>query len=113
MTEEEKRAIIELAKDLQKEVEEKEIKSKAHKKKLKFGKKILLMAFGLCFSLIAFTMLMIYQQKDSMTLSVLATAGVGCLPIMYGIYTNSATKISLEHMEKNYIENYDEKNNVY
>lgn len=83
-------------------------KEKRRRRKLKFGKKALVSAFLICGVLIAFTMAMIYLGKDTTSLTILAAAGVGILPIMYGIYDHYSTQISLLHMEKNYIPNYDE-----
>lgn len=83
------------------------------KARMKTGKKALATAFVICGVLIAFTMIMIYLEKDTTSLTILAGAGVGILPIMYGIYDHYNTKINLEHMEKNYIENYDEKRGLY
>lgn len=90
-----------------------EVEHKNHRKKLKFGKKILASSVGIAISLIIFSMVMIYQGKDTSTLAILATAGVGVIPFMYNIYDKNNTQINLKHMEKNYIEDYDEKNNLY
>lgn len=83
------------------------------KRELKFGKKALRSAFRICLILMIFTMAMIYLGKDTTSLTILATASVGILPVMYGIYNHSNTKINLMHMEKNYIPNYDEKEGIY
>lgn len=80
---------------------------------MKSGKKALFLAFGICIVLMIFTMAMIFLEKDTSSLQILATAGVGILPIMYGIYEHSNTKINLKHMEENYIEDYDEKHGIY
>lgn len=84
-----------------------------NKKRMKTGKKVLAAAFALCSILIIFTMIMICMDKDTTSLSILATAGVGILPVMYGIYDNFNTKINLKHMEKNYNPNYDEERGIY
>lgn len=84
-----------------------------NKKKMKFGKKALVAAFLICIILIIFTMAMIILEKDTTSLTILATAGVGILPIMYGIYDHFNTKINLKHMEENYIENYDDERGIY
>lgn len=80
---------------------------------MKFGKKILASAFTICTFLVLFTMAMIYMEKDTTSLTILAGAGVGILPVMYGIYDNYNTKINLKHMEENYIPNYDEEMGIY
>lgn len=80
---------------------------------MKFGKKALAAAFTIAVILIIFTMVMIYLDKDTTSLTILATAGVGVLPVMYGIYDHYNTKINLKHMEKNYIDNYDEEKGIY
>lgn len=111
-----KYSVEELEKLLEKARQEKENQEaidskeqKKEKKRLKFGKKMLLLAFTTCFALIIFTMVMIVLGLDTTSLTILAGAGVGVLPVMYGIYDHYATKISLKHMEENYIPNYDEK----
>lgn len=90
-----------------------QIEKRRHGRKMKSGKRALFLAFALCAVLIAFTMAMIFSGKDTTSLTILATSGVGILPIMYAIYTQSETKINLKHMEENYIENYDEKRGIY
>lgn len=82
-------------------------------KKMKTSKKALLAAFTIAIMLILFSMLMIYLEKDTSTLEILATAGVGCLPIMYGIYSHNSTKINLKHMEECYDPNYDDNQGLY
>lgn len=92
----------------------KEIKSqKKIKRKMKTGKKALHSAYIICAILLLFVMAMIYQGKDTATLSILAGAGVGILPVIYGIYDHYNTKINLKHMEENYIFNYDEQEGIY
>lgn len=86
---------------------------KKRRKKMKFGKRALAAAFTICAILIIFAMVMIYMGKDTTTLTVLATAGVGVLPVMYGIYDHYNTKINLKHMEENYIPDYDEQEGIY
>lgn len=88
-------------------------KKKKKKRRMKTGKKALYTAYVICGGLILFTMGMIYQGKDTTSLTILAGAGVGVLPIMYGIYEKHSTKISLKHMEENYISNYDEQEGIY
>lgn len=88
-------------------------KARRRKRKMKSGKKALFLAFGICTVLLIFTMGMIYLQRDTTSLSILATASVGILPIMYGIYDHSQTKINLKHMDENYDPNYDENHNLY
>lgn len=83
-------------------------KQKKKKKRMKFGKKMLVLSFVTCFVLILFTMVMIYIGKDTTSLTILAGAGVGVLPVMYGVYDHYSTQISLKHMEENYIPNYDD-----
>lgn len=83
------------------------------KKKMKTSKKVLFLAFAIAVSLIIFAMIMVTLEKDTSTLEILATAGVGVLPIMYGIYSHSNTKINLKHMEEDYDPNYDENNGLY
>lgn len=102
------------ANKLEKKKEKKLAKlNRRKKKRMKSGKRALFMAFSICIVLILFTMAMIYQGKDTTSLTILAGAGIGILPIMYGIYDHYNTKINLMHMEKNYIEDYDEENNIY
>ena len=96
-----------------KEILAKESKPKRKRKRMKSGKKALFLAFGICAVLILFTMAMILLGKDTTSLTILATAGVGILPIMYGIYDKYETQINLKHMEKNYIPDYDERNGIY
>ena len=84
----------------------------AQKRKLKFGKKALVAAFAIDIILILFTMVMIYMGKDTTSLTILAGAGVGILPVMYGIYDYGNTKINMMHMEHNYISNYDEQEGI-
>lgn len=83
------------------------------KKRMKSGKKALFLAFVICILLMVFTMAMIFLEKDTSSLQILATAGVGILPIMYGIYEHGNTKINLKHMEENYEPDYDEKHGIY
>lgn len=83
------------------------------RKRMKSGKKALFLAFGICIVLMIFAMAMIFLEKDTSSLQILATAGVGILPIMYGIYAHSNTKINLKHMEENYDPNYDENQGIY
>lgn len=88
-------------------------KPKKKKKRMSSNKKALFLAFGICGVLLTFTMLMIYLEKDTSSLSILATAGVGILPIFYNIYNKAETKINLKHMEENYNPNYDEEKGIY
>ena len=83
------------------------------RKRMKSGKKALFLAFVICILLMVFTMVMIALEKDTSSLEILATAGVGILPVMYGIYEHSNTKINLKHMEENYEPDYDEKHGIY
>lgn len=83
------------------------------KRKLKTGKKALGAAFTICGILLIFTMVMIVLEKDTTSLQIIAAAGVGILPIMYGIYDHYNTKINLKHMEENYNPNYDEERGIY
>ena len=99
--------------DILKEILAKECRPKRKRKRMKSGKKALFLAFGICAVLILFTMAMIFLGKDTTSLTILATAGVGILPIMYGIYDKHETQINLKHMEKNYIPDYDERNGIY
>lgn len=80
---------------------------------MKTGKRALCAGFAIAIVLIIFTMIMIYFEKDTNSLAILATAGVGILPIMYGIYDKSQRMINLKHMEENYNPNYDEENGLY
>ena len=86
---------------------------KKKKKRMSSNKKALFLAFAICAVLIVFTMLMIATGRDTGSLSILATAGVGILPIFYGIYNKAETKINLKHMEENYNPNYDEEKGIY
>lgn len=96
------------------EMEEIKLQSKKKKKKrMKFEKKSLIGIFILCGVLIAFTMLMIYQGKDTTSLTILATAGVGCIAFVYERYEKHSNQINLKHMEMNYIEDYDERKGIY
>lgn len=99
--------------DKLKEIEERESATKKPKKKMKTSKKALYTAFLIAIILIIFTMAMIFMDKDNGSLEILATAGVGCLPIMYGIYSHNNTKINLKHMEEDYDPNYNENNGIY
>lgn len=99
--------------DKMREILAKESELKKKRKRMKSGKKALFLAFGICAVLILFTMAMIFLGKDTTSLTILATAGVGILPIMYGIYDKHETQINLKHMEKNYIPDYDERNGIY
>lgn len=83
------------------------------KKRMKFGKKALVAAFVICVILIIFTMAMVYMGKDTTSLTILAAAGVGILPVMYGIYDHYNTKINLKHMQENYNPNYDDERGIY
>ena len=113
LTKKEMKALIKVNK-LEKKKEKKLKKlEKKKRRKMKSGKRALFTAFGICIVLIFFTMAMIYLGKDTTSLTILAGAGIGILPIMYGIYDHYNTKINLMHMEKNYIEDYDEENNIY
>lgn len=87
--------------------------TKPPKKRMKTGKKTLFLAYGFSAALVIFTMVMIFMGNDTTSLTILATAGVGVLPIMYGIYEKFSTDISLESMEQNYIVDYDEKKGLY
>lgn len=96
------------------EMEEIKLQSKDKKKRrMKFEKKSLIGVFFLCGILIAFTMLMIYQGKDTTSLAILATAGVGCIAFVYDRYEKYSNQINLMHMEKNYVSNYDEERGIY
>jgi len=88
-------------------------KREKEKRRMKTGKKALYSAYVICIALIAFTMIMIALGKDTTSLTVLATAGVGVLPVFYGIYDYHNTKINLKHMDENYISNYDEQEGIY
>lgn len=99
--------------DKMRDILAKECRPKRKRKRMKSGKKALFLAFGICAVLILFTMAMILLEKDTTSLTILATAGVGILPIMYGIYDKYETQINLKHMEKNYIPDYDERNGIY
>lgn len=94
-------------------IEDKTNFEKPKKRRMKSGKKALFAAFGICIVLLAFTMIMIFLGKDTYSLQILATAGVGILPVMYGIYEFHSTKINLDHMEKNYDPHYDERHGIY
>lgn len=96
-----------------KELQELLNKNKRKKRRMKTGKKALYSAYVICGVLLLFTMIMIYQGKDTTSLTILAAAGVGVLPIMYGIYDHYNTKINLKHMEENYITDYDEQEGIY
>lgn len=103
-----KKAQIELHK-IETQEEQKTTKTdKQKKKRMKFGKKMLVLSFLICFALILFTMIMIYIGKDTTSLTILAGAGVAVLPVMYGVYDHYSTQINLKHMEENYIPNYDD-----
>lgn len=96
-----------------KEILAKESRPKKRRKRMKSGKKALFLAFGICVVLTLFTMAMIYLGRDTTSLTILATAGVGILPVMYGIYDKHETQINLKHMEKNYIPDYDDREGIY
>lgn len=96
-----------------KEIEEQAKPRKERKKRMQTSKKALYTAFCIALMLIFFTMAMIFLDKDNSSLEILATAGVGCLPIMYGIYSHNNTKINLKHMEQDYDPNYDDNHNIY
>jgi len=83
------------------------------KRRMKTSKKALYIAFVICTVLILFTMAMIVLGKDTSSLGILATAGVGILPVMYAIYERGSTEEKRIHMEKNYIPDYDEKEGLY
>lgn len=83
------------------------------KRRMKTSKKALYIAFVICIVLILFTMAMIVLGKDTSSLGILATAGVGILPVMYAIYERGSTKEKLKHMEKNYNPNYDDEEGIY
>ena len=83
------------------------------KKRMKTSKKALYIAFVICIVLIFFTMAMIVLGKDTSSLGILATAGVGILPVMYAIYERGSTQEKLKHMEKNYNPNYDDEEGIY
>ena len=113
LTKKEMKALIK-ANKLEKKKERKLKKlDKKKKRRMKSGKRALFTAFGICIVLISFTMAMIYLEKDTTSLTILAGAGIGILPIMYGIYDHYNTKINLMHMEQNYIENYDDQEGIY
>lgn len=99
-------------KDLEKMLKNKRKESR-RKRRMKTSKKALYIAFAICMLLIFFTMSMIWLNKDTTSLGILATAGVGILPIMYGIYERGSTKENLKHMEMNYTPDYDEKEGIY
>lgn len=81
--------------------------------RMKTSKKALYVAFFIACVLMGFTMLAIWTGKDTTSLGILATAGVGILPIMYRIYERGSTKEKLKHMEKNYNPNYDDEERIY
>lgn len=96
------------------EFTEKELKQmlkekRKEKKRMKTSKKALLAYFIVCSILVAFTMFMIYLEKDSSALNTLAEAGLKGLPVVYGIYQANSYFINKKHMEKNYIPDYDER----
>lgn len=102
--------------ELEKMLNEEKAKEKDNykkKKRMKSGKKALFLAFSICIILLIFTMSMIYLDKDTSSLGILATAGVGVLPVMYGIYDFNNTKINLKHMDENYIKDYDDERGIY
>lgn len=76
-------------------------------------KKALLGAFIIACVLILFTMVSIWTGRDTASLGILATAGVGILPFMYKIYERGSTEEKLKHMEMNYNPNYDEEEGIY
>ena len=81
--------------------------------RMKTSKKALYIAFFIACVLMGFTMLAIWTGKDTTSLGILATAGVGILPIMYRIYERGSTTEKLKHMEKNYNPNYDDEEGIY
>lgn len=96
------------------EMEEIKLQSKDKKKRrMKFEKKSLIGVFFLCGILIAFTMWMIFQGKDTTSLTILAGAGVGCIAFVYERYEKYSNQINLKHMDMNYIPDYDERKGIY
>lgn len=83
------------------------------KKKMKTGKKALWTSLLISIALIVFSMAMIVMDKDTQTTSILGGAGVASIPFLFGIYEKFSTEISLKNMEKNFIEDYDEKQGIY
>lgn len=89
------------------------LKQKKKKRRMKTGKKAFWLGFSICVILIMFSALMVLIDKDTQTVAIFAGAGVSMIPIIFGIYEYHSTKISLKHMEKNYIPNYDEERGLY
>lgn len=85
---------------------------KNKKKRLKTGKRALWLYFTSCFLILLYVMVMLWFDKDSSTLSILAGAAVAALPAAYAIYTANSTKINLKHMEENYNPNYDKEHGL-
>lgn len=93
--------------------EKKKINKKKKRKRMKTEKKALLAGMTVAITLIIFSMVMVVLDKDTQTTAIFGGAGVAIIPFMFGIYKHHSTKINLVHMEKNYIEDYDEKEGIY
>lgn len=83
--------------------------TRRRKRKMKTEKKALWSGLMACIILIVFSMVMVVIDKDTQTTAIFGAAGVTAIPFIFGIYEKFSTDINLKHMEKNYIQDYDEK----
>lgn len=89
------------------------LKSKKSKRKMKTGKKGFWTGMIISIILLIFSAVMVILDKDTQTVAIFAGAGVSIIPFNLAIYQNNSTKENLVHMEKNYIENYDQQEGIY
>ena len=80
---------------------------------MKTGKLAFVAGVTSCIILVVFAMVMVFLEKDTQTNAIFGGAGVVAITIMFGIYEKYSTDISLKHMEKNYIPDYDERERIY
>lgn len=99
--------------ELEKMLDEKKKIEKRIKKKMKTEKKAMWAGLISCIILILFSMVMVVIDKDTQTTAIFGGAGVLAIPFIFGIYEKYSTDINLKHMEKNYIEDYDNKEGIY
>ena len=99
--------------ELETMLKEKKKVPKKKRKKMKTGKKAFWLGMFFSIALIIFSGVMIFVDKDTTTVAIFGGAGVACIPILFSIYEKRSNEISLKHMEKNYIEDYDDKEGIY
>lgn len=88
-------------------------KQSKRKKHMKTSKKAFWTYMIICAVILVYIMILLWFDKDSNTLSILAGTVVAAIAAVYKIYTDSSDKEKAIHMEKNYNPNYDKEEGIY